>query len=79
VIGVPDEKWGERPLALVVLKPEFSGKVAAAEIQAHVLGFAEQGRISRYGVPENVRFVDSLPRTSVGKLNKRGMREQQLN
>ncbi|MCE1243989.1 fatty acid--CoA ligase [Oryzomicrobium sp.] len=76
VIGVPDEKWGERPLALVVLKPDFAGKVEAADIQAHVKTFADQGHISKYGVPENVRFVDALARTSVGKLNKRAMREQ---
>lgn len=76
VIGVPDEKWGERPLALVVLKPEFAGQVSAADIQAHVKVFADQGHISKYGVPENVRFLESLARTSVGKLNKRAMREQ---
>lgn len=35
----------------------------------------DAGRLSRYAVPELVRFVDSLPRTSVGKLNKRAMRE----
>lgn len=76
VIGVPDEKWGERPLALVVLKPEFADQVSAADIQAHVKVFADQGHISKYGVPENVRFLASLARTSVGKLNKRAMREQ---
>jgi fatty-acyl-CoA synthase len=76
VIGVPDEKWGERPLALVVLKPEFADKVSVADIQAHVKVFADQGHISKYGVPENVRFLESLARTSVGKLNKRAMREQ---
>ncbi len=75
VIGVPDEKWGERPLAMVVLKPEFADKVSVADIQAHVKVHADQGHISKYGVPENVRFVESLARTSVGKLNKRAMRE----
>lgn len=76
VIGVPDPNWGERPLALVVLKPDFAGKVGVAEIQAHVRGFAEQGKVSKYAVPERVEFVEALPRTSVGKLNKRAMREQ---
>lgn len=76
VIGVPDREWGERPLALVVLKPDFVGKVSVADIQAHVRGFAEQGRISRFGVPDQVEFVAALARTSVGKLNKRTMREQ---
>jgi fatty-acyl-CoA synthase len=76
VIGVANEKWGERPMALVVLKPEFAGQVSAETIQAHVRAFAEQGKISKFGVPETVRFVEQLPRTSVGKLNKRVMREQ---
>jgi fatty-acyl-CoA synthase len=78
VIGVANEKWGERPMALVVLKPGFADRLSAADIQAHVRIFADQGKISRFGVPETVRFVDQLPRTSVGKLNKRVMREQNV-
>jgi fatty-acyl-CoA synthase len=78
VIGVPDKEWGERPLALVVLKPGFAGQVGVADIQAHVRSFAAQGRISRYGVPDRVEFVEALVRTSVGKLNKRAMREERL-
>ncbi len=74
VIGVKNDKWGERPLAMVVLKQDQSADAAA--IQAHVKAFAEQGHISKYGVPDQVRFVESLTRTSVGKLNKRAMREQ---
>ncbi len=73
VIGVSDEKWGERPMALVVLKADATA--TADEIRAHVAGFAEQGYISRYGVPDRVEFVRELARTSVGKLNKRAMRE----
>jgi len=74
VIAIPDAKWGERPLALVVLKP---GENASAEdLRAHMLGFAEQGHISRWAVPEHIRFIDALARTSVGKLNKRALREQ---
>lgn len=76
VIGVRDEKWGERPLAMVVLKADQAGKVDAEAIKAHVREYAEQGHISKYGVPDQVRFVDNLARTSVGKLNKRAMREQ---
>jgi fatty-acyl-CoA synthase len=76
VVGVKDDKWGERPLALIVLKPGQADKVSAGDIQAHVRQYAEQGHISKYGVPDQVRFVDSLARTSVGKLNKRAMREQ---
>ena len=75
VIGMADAEWGERPVALVVLKPELVGRVGIADIQAHVRRFAEEGRISRYAVPGRVDFLDALPRTSVGKLNKRALRE----
>ncbi|MCK0536903.1 fatty acid--CoA ligase [Alcanivorax quisquiliarum] len=76
VIGVPDAKWGERPLALVVKKP--GAEVTAEEIRELVAGYAEKGVISRYGIPENITFVDSLPRTSVGKLDKKVMRAEHI-
>ncbi|WP_343587066.1 fatty acid--CoA ligase [Herbaspirillum sp.] len=76
VIGVQDGKWGERPVALVVLKPDAAGKVTAEDIRNHVLAASDSGQISRYGVPDRVQFVTELARTSVGKLNKRVMREQ---
>jgi fatty-acyl-CoA synthase len=74
VIGIPDAKWGERPLALVVKKPDAD--VTEDAIRELVAGYAEKGIISRYGVPENITFVDSLPRTSVGKLDKKVMRAE---
>lgn len=72
VIGIKDDKWGERPLALVVKKPGVD--VDAEGIRELVAEYAEKGIISRYGIPENIKFVDSLPRTSVGKLDKKVMR-----
>ena len=74
VVGVKDEKWGERPLALVVLRP--GNDVSVEDIRAHVMKSAEEGHISKYGVPDRVEFVSALARTSVGKLNKRALREQ---
>ena len=75
VVGVKDEKWGERPLALVVLRPS-GGAVTADDIRQHVMASAEAGHISKYGVPDRIEFVQALARTSVGKLNKRALREQ---
>ncbi|GAA5132244.1 fatty acid--CoA ligase [Alloalcanivorax gelatiniphagus] len=72
VVGVPDEKWGERPVALVVK----SGEVDEDAIKALLTGYADDGVISRYGVPDRVVFVDELPRTSVGKLDKKKMRAE---
>ncbi|MBP0600217.1 fatty acid--CoA ligase [Herbaspirillum sp. LeCh32-8] len=75
VIGIADGKWGERPLALVVLKKDAVG-ITEEDIRQHVLAAAGSGQISRYGVPDRIQFVPELARTSVGKLNKRVMREQ---
>ena len=74
VIGVKDEKWGERPVALLVLKADATA--TEDDIKQHVLGFSTQGKISKYAVPQIVRFVDALEKTSVGKLNKKWLREQ---
>ncbi|MFT3760561.1 fatty acid--CoA ligase [Thauera sp.] len=74
VVGVPDDKWGERPLAMVVLKP---GQTAGAEdIKATVMKVADAGHISRYAVPDQIRFVDALDRTSVGEINKKAIRQK---
>lgn len=74
VIGVPDDKWGERPLAMIVLRADQTA--TAEDIKQHVQHFAEEGHISKYAIPDQVRFVDNLARTSVGKLNKKAIREE---
>ena len=74
VIGVADEKWGERPLALVVKKP--GAEVDEQAIKDVVMDYANKGVISKYGVPDRVKFVEALPRTSVGKLDKKKMRAE---
>ena len=76
MIGVKDPKWGERPLALIVLKPEHAGQVDKAEIQQHVKGFADKGLISKYAVPGTVIFVEAIEKTSIGKTNKKALREK---
>ena len=74
VIGVPDPKWIERPLALLVAKP--GQEVSVAQIRTHLHDFAAKGIIPRYSVPERIVFVEALPKTSVGKLNKKVLRER---
>jgi fatty-acyl-CoA synthase len=75
-IGVLDEKWGERPIMLVVLKPEWRGTVGEEELTAHMRKAAEAGKLPKYGVPDRCVLVDQLPKTSVGKLDKKAMRQQ---
>jgi fatty-acyl-CoA synthase len=75
-VGVKDEKWGERPLMVVALKPEYKGKVTVGELQQFMKAFADQGRLPKFAVPERFEFVDAIPKTSVGKLNKRVIRQQ---
>jgi fatty-acyl-CoA synthase len=76
VIGVPDEKWGERPHALVVLKEPYRGKVTEDDIKGYVLDFVSRGDIPKYGVPGKVTFVDEIAKTSVGKINKLELRKK---
>jgi fatty-acyl-CoA synthase len=78
VIGAPDEKWGERPMALVALKPEFAGKVTEGDIRTHVKSFADKGVISKWAVPDRVRFVEAIDKTSVGKIDKKLLRQKYL-
>ncbi|MDQ1239986.1 MAG: hypothetical protein QG577_2172 [Thermodesulfobacteriota bacterium] len=75
VIGVPSEKWGERPLALVVLKEAYKEKVSEDDIKNFLKEFADRGVISRWGVPDKVEIVESIPKTSVGKLDKKEIRK----
>jgi fatty-acyl-CoA synthase len=70
VVGVPDERWGERPKAFVVLKPGAS--VSEAELIEHV-----RGRLARFKAPGAVEFLVELPRTSTGKVQKFELRERE--
>ena len=76
VVGVKDDKWGERPLALIVPKPGQGAQLNAAALQAHVRSYADRGVVSKYAVPERIVFVETLDKTSVDKLDKKLMREK---
>ena len=70
VIGVPDEKWGERPKAFVIRRP--GAELSEAELMAFL-----QAHIARFKVPKAVEFVDALPRTATGKPQKFELREKE--
>ncbi len=74
VIGVPDATWGERPLALIV--PVDTEHADADAIRAHVRGYVDRGILSRWAMPERIEFVTTIPLTSVGKIDKKKLREE---
>jgi fatty-acyl-CoA synthase len=76
VIGVKDDRWGERPLALVVKDPTSANAPDDTIIKAHLKVFVDEGIISRYAIPEKILFIDKLPKTSVGKINKMELRKE---
>ena len=73
-IGIPDPQWGERPLLLIVGTEGFDrsaveealGTVFDAEVAA--------GKLSRWAAPKEIRFVAEIPKTSVGKIDKKALR-----
>ncbi len=76
VIGIKDEKWGERPLALVVRDWQFAETLTENDLKSFLRTCADKGIISKYSVPQAILFVDQLERTSVGKLDKRALRQR---
>lgn len=72
VIAVPHERWQERPLACVVL---YEGKTADEAKKKELLTYLE-GQFAKWWVPDDLLFLDEIPKTSVGKFLKRALREQ---
>ena len=67
VVGIPDEKWDERPLVAVVLKEGQS--VTPEELRDYL-----SDKVAKWQLPENWTFVDEVPKTSVGKFDKKRIR-----
>ncbi|MFJ8026741.1 long-chain fatty acid--CoA ligase [Streptomyces sp. NPDC096311] len=71
VVAVPDDKWGERPLATVVLR-----EGATADFASLRTFLAEEGKIARWQLPERWTIIEAVPKTSVGKFDKKVLRRQ---
>ncbi|MBK6014000.1 long-chain fatty acid--CoA ligase [Streptomyces sp. MBT53] len=71
VVAVPDEKWGERPLATVVLR-----EGSTADFESLRAFLADAGKIAKWQLPERWTIVESVPKTSVGKFDKKVLRRR---
>lgn len=72
VVGVPDPQWGERPFALLVV---HEGQALDAKgLKEHLKPFVEQGHINKWAIPTQIALVTEVPKTSVGKLDKKRIR-----
>jgi fatty-acyl-CoA synthase len=69
VIAMPDEKWNERPLACVVRKE--GSEISADELREHLAA-----RVAKWWIPDEFAFIDEVPKTSVGKFDKKVLRKR---
>jgi fatty-acyl-CoA synthase len=73
VVGIADEQWGERPMAMVVCVP--GEHLDQGQLEVHLQQFVVSGRINKWAIPRQFKFVADIPKTSVGKINKKLIRE----
>lgn len=71
VVGMPHPKWQERPVAVVVVRPGFEGQLTSEEILTYL-----QDKVAKWWLPDVILFEPSIPKTSVGKFDKKVMRVQ---
>ncbi|MDK2876226.1 MAG: hypothetical protein PWQ22_636 [Archaeoglobaceae archaeon] len=76
VVGIPHEKWGERPVAFIVPMP--GEKPTDEELRNYLMKFVEKDDITKWAVPDRFVLVDQIPKTSVGKADKKVLRNMQI-
>jgi fatty-acyl-CoA synthase len=72
VVAIPDDKWIERPLAVVVPKPNEN--ITRENLNQHLQQFVDSEKIKSFAIPKEYCFVAQLPRTSAGKIDKKKIR-----
>lgn len=71
VVAIPHPKWSERPLACIVAKPDYAGQISKEEIIEYL-----RPRVAKWWLPDDVVFIDAVPKTSVGKFDKKVLRKR---
>jgi len=74
VVGMPSEKWGEKPCAFTVLKEVFKTQVREKNLRVYLKELIKDGKITRYLMLTDFVIVDAIPKTSVGKIDKKVLR-----
>lgn len=74
IIAVPDDKWGERPLA--VIKTTAGSDFTREQLMDHLMNLVKEGKISKWWIPESIELVEQMPLTSVGKIDKSALRQR---
>lgn len=74
VIGVPHKRYEERPVAIIVPKNEFKDQMTEDELRRYLESYVNDGKILKWWIPERFIFIDEIPKTSVGKFDKKALR-----
>jgi fatty-acyl-CoA synthase len=74
VVGIPDDRWSERPYAMVVLKKDQ--KLTQEDISKFLQKYVKNGTINKWAIPSKITMVDAIPKTSVGKIDKKRIRAE---
>ncbi|MHA1580363.1 MAG: long-chain-fatty-acid--CoA ligase [Candidatus Freyarchaeota archaeon] len=76
VVGVPHPEWDERPIALILPTDEHKGKITEEEMKEYLMKRVETGEVLKWWIPDKFYFVDAIPTTSAGKINKKVIRSE---
>lgn len=76
VTTVRDERYGEKPIALIVLKAGFEGRVTELDIRESLCAYVDGGMLPAGAIPDRIAIVDSIPVTGIGKVNRRQLHEK---